>query len=66
METILTNLNGPVISFFTKNDQVANLWNLDVLGIIVDPGQRETREETAVATKELFQKIIKKSAKDDT
>ncbi|KAH1024879.1 hypothetical protein HUJ05_009714 [Dendroctonus ponderosae] len=46
------------ISLFTNHVSIANLWELDVLGI-KDPAEKRTREETAIAAKELFLGTIK-------
>ncbi|ENN78854.1 hypothetical protein YQE_04685, partial [Dendroctonus ponderosae] len=49
------------ISLFTNHVSIANLWELDVLGI-KDPAEKRTREETAIAAKELFLGTIKNCA----
>ncbi|KAH1021907.1 hypothetical protein HUJ04_011391 [Dendroctonus ponderosae] len=46
------------ISLLTNHVSIANLWELDVLGI-KDPAEKRTWEETAIAAKELFPRTVK-------
>ncbi|XP_072403151.1 uncharacterized protein [Diabrotica undecimpunctata] len=52
-----SNLSMISLSLFVNNAPIANLWELDVLGIN-DPMERKTRDETALAAKKLFLETI--------
>ncbi|XP_030747078.1 uncharacterized protein LOC115875693 [Sitophilus oryzae] len=45
------------LSLFVSDTSLANLWKLETLGI-VDPSEQRTREESALAAKDLFLRTI--------
>ncbi|XP_050505190.1 uncharacterized protein LOC126883584 [Diabrotica virgifera virgifera] len=47
------NRTATTVSRFISNASISQLWELDALGIN-DPAERKTREETALAAKQLF------------
>ncbi|XP_050503531.1 uncharacterized protein LOC126882602 [Diabrotica virgifera virgifera] len=47
------NRTATTVSLFISNASISQLWELDALGIN-DPAERKTREETALAAKQLF------------
>ncbi|XP_050512920.1 uncharacterized protein LOC126888607 [Diabrotica virgifera virgifera] len=51
------NRTATTVSLFISNASISQLWELDALGIN-DPAERKTREETALAAKQLFFETI--------